>query len=87
MKRVARKANVKPGVHILRDTFCSLLAIKGIPAMAIKGLAGQRRPFDNATLHALESGCGRGRDSSAGDPWFNGGRGNSGATATGEIAK
>ena len=29
MRRAARKANVKPGVHILRHTFCSHLAMRG----------------------------------------------------------
>jgi integrase len=40
MKRVGTRANVKPGVHILRHTFCSHLAMKGVPAMSIKELAG-----------------------------------------------
>jgi len=31
MRRVARRANVKPGVHILRHTFCSHLAMRGAP--------------------------------------------------------
>src|SRR6185503_13129615 len=40
MRRVARRANVKPGVHILRHTFCSHLAMRGAPARAIQELAG-----------------------------------------------
>ena len=40
MKRVARKANVRHGVHILRHTFCSHLAMKGVPARSIQMLAG-----------------------------------------------
>jgi integrase len=40
MVRVARKANVKAGVHILRHTFCSHLAMQGCPARAIQELAG-----------------------------------------------
>ena len=40
MRRVARKANVKPDVHILRHTFCSHLAMRGAPARAIQELAG-----------------------------------------------
>jgi integrase len=40
MRRVARWANVKPGVHILRHTFCSHLAMRGAPARAIQELAG-----------------------------------------------
>ena len=42
MRRVARRANVKPGVHILRHTFCSHLAMQGCPARAIQELAGTR---------------------------------------------
>src|SRR5215831_14980067 len=40
MRRIARRANVKPGVHILRHTFCSHLAMRGAPARAIQELAG-----------------------------------------------
>jgi integrase len=40
MRRVARRANVKAGVHILRHTFCSHLAMRGAPARAIQELAG-----------------------------------------------
>jgi site-specific recombinase XerD len=40
MLRVASKANVKPGVHILRHTFCSHLAMQGCPARPIQELAG-----------------------------------------------
>jgi len=40
MRRAARTANVKPGVHILRHTFCSHLAMRGAPAGAIQELAG-----------------------------------------------
>jgi integrase len=42
MRRVGRKANVKPGVHILRHTFCSHLAMRGAPAKAIQELAGHQ---------------------------------------------
>jgi site-specific recombinase XerD len=31
---------VRKGVHILRHTFCSLLAMRGTPATAIQELAG-----------------------------------------------
>jgi integrase len=40
VKRTARKANVGDGVHILRHTFCSHLAMRGAPARAIQELAG-----------------------------------------------
>jgi integrase len=42
MRRVAKRANVKPGVHILRHTFCSHLAMRGASARAIQELAGHQ---------------------------------------------
>jgi integrase len=42
MRKAARRANVKPGVHILRHTFCSHLAMRGAPARAIQELAGHQ---------------------------------------------
>lgn len=41
-RRAARRANVKPGIHILRHTFCSHLAMRGAPARAIQELAGHQ---------------------------------------------
>jgi integrase len=38
----ARKAGVRPGVHILQHTFCSHLAMRGAPARAIHELAGHQ---------------------------------------------
>jgi len=38
--RAARRANVREGVHILRHTFCSHLAMRGAPTRAIQELAG-----------------------------------------------
>ena len=35
MRRAASGANLKPGVHILRHTFCSHLAMRGARARAI----------------------------------------------------
>jgi site-specific recombinase XerD len=40
VKRAARRANVRDGVHVLRHTFCSHLAMYGAPARAIQELAG-----------------------------------------------
>ncbi len=40
VKRAARLANVAKGVHILRHSFCSHLAMRGAPARAIQELAG-----------------------------------------------
>ena len=42
MKWAARRANLRPGVHILRHTFCSHLAMRGAPARAIQELAGHQ---------------------------------------------
>jgi site-specific recombinase XerD len=42
VRRAARQANVRPGVHILRHTFCSHLAMRGAPARAIQELAGHQ---------------------------------------------
>jgi integrase len=47
-KRAARKAGLsqhdsrKGGVHILRHTFCSHLAMRGAPARAIQELVGHK---------------------------------------------
>ena len=38
----ARRAHVDAGVHILRHTFCSHLAMRGAPARAIQELAGHQ---------------------------------------------
>jgi integrase len=38
--RAAKRAGVKSGVHILRHTFCSHLAMKGAPARSIQQVAG-----------------------------------------------
>jgi site-specific recombinase XerD len=40
--RAARSVHVRPGVHILRHTFCSHLAMLGAPARAIQELAGHK---------------------------------------------
>jgi integrase len=42
IRRAARRANVRDGVHILRHTFCSHLAMRGAPARAIQELAGHQ---------------------------------------------
>jgi site-specific recombinase XerD len=42
-KRAARKARVAhEGVHVLRHTFCSHLAMRGAPVRAIQELAGHK---------------------------------------------
>ena len=52
----ARRASVKPRVHILRHTFCSHLAMRGAPARAIQELAGHKDLSDDAAVHAPQSG-------------------------------
>ena len=43
VSRAARRANLANGwVHILRHTFCSHLAMKGVPARSIQELAGHK---------------------------------------------
>ena len=43
MLRASRRAKLsQDGVHILRHTFCSHLAMKGAPARAIQELAGHQ---------------------------------------------
>jgi integrase len=42
VRRAARRAEVPPGVHILRHTFCSHLAMRGAPTKAIQDLAGHQ---------------------------------------------
>ena len=42
VRRAARRANVPTGVHILRHTFCSHLAMRGAPGKAIQELAGHQ---------------------------------------------
>jgi hypothetical protein len=63
IRRVARRAQVKPGVHILRHTFCSHLAMKGAPARAIQELAGHQdltttQRYMHLTPAALEAAIG-----------------------------
>jgi len=40
VRRAARTAKVPTGVHILRHTFCSHLAMRGAPGRSIQELAG-----------------------------------------------
>jgi integrase len=42
VRRAARRAQVRDGVHMLRHTFCSHLAMKGAPTRAIQELAGHK---------------------------------------------
>ncbi len=87
MKRVARKANVKPGVHILRHSFCSHLAMRGVPARSIQELAGHEDLSTTSRYMHLSPAAVEDAIRVLETPRFDAGRGNTGATATGEIAK
>ncbi len=76
-RRTARRANVKPGVHILRHTFCSHLAMRGAPARAIQELAGHQDLATtqrymhlspaalDAAIRLLDGGGGHGTDANS----------------------
>ena len=52
MKRAARRANLThEGVHILRHTFCSHLAMRGAPAKAIQELLGHEDLSTQRYMH------------------------------------
>jgi integrase len=53
VERAARRAQLGDnGVHRLRHTFCSHLAMRGAPARAILELAGHKDLADHAAVHA-----------------------------------
>jgi site-specific recombinase XerD len=57
VERAARRAQLREsGVHRLRHTFCSHLAMHGPPARAIQELPENSGPWHDTALHALESG-------------------------------
>ena len=55
------------GIHILRHTFCSHLAMHGAPARTIQELAGHQDSGHDAAIHAPEPGGTRRGDSVVGD--------------------
>jgi site-specific recombinase XerD len=63
VRRAARRAQVNGGVHVLRHTFCSYLAMRGAPARAIQEAAGHQdlttTQRDDAPA-ARATGCSRG---------------------------
>jgi len=63
VRRNARRAHVNAGVHTLRHTFCSHLAMRGAPARAIQELAGHQdltttQRYMHLTPAALEAAIG-----------------------------
>jgi integrase len=66
VERAARRAQIRQnGVHRLRHTFCSHLAMRGAPARAIQELRATRI-CRRRSVHAPESGGARQRDQAAG---------------------
>lgn len=51
VRRAARWANVSPGIHILRHTFCSHLTMRGARARAIQELAGHQDLSTTRYMH------------------------------------
>jgi integrase len=80
----ARLAKVKPrGIHILRHTFCSHLAMRGAPARAIQELAGHADLRTTQRYMHLSPAALEGAIRLLEQP----GRGGSGETTMAEIAK
>jgi integrase len=76
INRAAKRAQVRPGVHILRHTFCSHLAMNGAPARAIQELAGHQDLTTTQRYMHLSPRRDRERDSALGyaaGPGRNGG--------------
>ena len=55
VRRAVRLAGVPTGVHILRHTFCSHLAMQGAPGKSDSGAGGTPGDVSHAGLHAPES--------------------------------
>ena len=68
VRRAACRAKVaKGGVHILRHTFCSHLAMRGAPARAIQELAGHQDLATTQRYMHLSPAAIDERDSAVGD--------------------
>ena len=65
MRRVARRANVKPGVHILRHHVLFASGDAWSARQGHPGICGPSGPRDDATVHAPEPGSARCSDSLA----------------------
>jgi integrase len=86
VKHAAKRSNVRHGVHILRHTFCSHLAMRGAPARAIQELAGHSelgmtQRYMHLSPAALDAAIGL-LDGRHGD-----GRGNRWATEVGKTGE
>ena len=63
MRRAAREPTSEPGVHVLRHTFGSHLAMRGAPARAIQELAGHQDLATTKRNMRLSPAAHRGGDS------------------------
>jgi integrase len=87
VKRAARRAHVdRSGVHRLRHTFCSHLAMRGAPARAIQELAGHQDLSTTQRYMHLSPAAIDGAIRLLDPPGSHVGRGNMLATGTGSIA-
>jgi integrase len=86
VRRAGRKANVTPGVHRLRHTFCSHLAMRGAPARAIQELAGHQDLSTTQRYMHLSPATLDAAIQLLDTPGFIGGRGNIVATGSTEMA-
>lgn len=87
MQRAARRANVRAGVHTLRHSFCSHLAMRGAPARAIQELAGHEDLSTTQRYMHLSPAAIRSAIELLDMPRFEGGRGDSGEERSIEITK
>lgn len=67
LRRAGAPGTCAPGVHILRYTFCSHLAMRGAPSRAIQELAGHQDLATTQRYIALEPGRARRGHQVAGD--------------------
>ena len=85
VRRASRRAEVKPGVHRLRHTFCSHLAMRGAPARAIQELAGHQDLATTQRYMHLSPAAIEGAIRLLDQPFLASGRGNMLATGSTEI--
>jgi len=86
VRRAARRGQVKnAGVHVLRHTFCSHLAMRGTPARAIQELAGHANITTTQRYMHLSPAVIEGAHPAAG--WAGWGRDGGGEERKGETGK
>ena len=61
VRAAARRAGLKhEGLHVLRHTFCSHLAMRSAPAQSYSGVGGAQGPEHDAAVNAPQSGSHQG---------------------------